>query len=467
MATASPYSPEDLPAEIFKAYDIRGIVDESLTEAGVEAIGHAVGTMASEAGDRRVAIGKDGRLSGPRLKDALARGIVAAGIDVIDLGTVPTPVVYFATNVLDTRSGVALTGSHNPANYNGLKIVIGGNTLSGDQIQEVRSRALNGELENGAASLRTYDIQDEYLERIRSDVQLARPLEIVVDAGNGVAGELAPRVLEAIGAKVHQLYCDIDGTFPNHHPDPTQLENLEDLIDMVRKTGADLGLGFDGDGDRLGIVTREGRIVWPDRQMILFAREILSRKPGSEIVFDVKCSRTLPEEIEKAGGKPTMYKTGHSLIKAQLKQSGAELAGEMSGHIFFADRWFGFDDGIYSAARLLEILATDDRGVSEVFDALPDTVNTPELKLEMNVEGEHHALVSELIAAAEFPDAKISNIDGLRVDFEDGFGLIRGSNTTPTIVMRFEADTIEALERIQDRFRNLINSTRPNLDLPF
>lgn len=461
------YPAESLPAEIFKAYDIRGIVDETLTEDGARAIGHAVGSMASEAGEKLVATGRDGRLSGPRLRSALAQGIMAAGLDVIDLGAVPTPLVYFAANVMDTTSGVAVTGSHNPPQYNGLKIVVGGHTLSGDDIQNLRKRAIAGDLTHGQGTERSYDIQDDYLNRIAKDIKLDRPLKAVVDAGNGVAGEIAPKVLRAIGCEVDELYCEIDGNFPNHHPDPTQLENLVDLIARVQELDADIGLGFDGDGDRLGVVTKEGKIIWPDRQMILFARDILGRNPGAEIVFDVKCSRTLPAEIAAAGGKPTMWKTGHSLIKAQLKKSGAAIAGEMSGHIFFSERWYGFDDGVYSAARLLEILSATDESPVDVFAKLPDTVNTPELKLEMDREGEHHELVAELIEAADFSDANVSNIDGLRVDFDDGFGLVRGSNTTPTIVMRFEADDQTALERIQNRFRDLINTTRPGLTLPF
>jgi phosphomannomutase/phosphoglucomutase len=454
------------PAEIFKAYDIRGIVGRTLTTHGVEQIGQAIGSEARARGVTRVVVARDGRLSGPELLAALARGLLAAGCDVADLGMVPTPVLYFAAHHLGTLSGVMVTGSHNPPEYNGLKIMLAGETLAADAIQNLRRRLLEGRLTSGQGAQSSVDVREDYLDRIVSDIKLARPLRVAVDCGNGVAGELAPRLLRALGCEVEELYCEVDGRFPNHHPDPAHPENLADLIRAVSRGGHDLVLAFDGDGDRCGVIAPDGAIVWPDRQMILYARDVLARQPGAEIIYDVKCSRTLATEIRRAGGRPTMWKTGHSFIKAKLKESGAALAGEMSGHVFFKERWYGFDDGLYTAARLLELLSRDPRPTGAVFAALPDTVNTPELHLPM-AEGEHHALIAELAAQASFDDAQVATLDGLRADFADGFGLVRASNTTPVLVFRFEGDDPGALARIQERFRELLHRVHPDLVLPF
>jgi len=464
--SATSIKPASLPAEIFKAYDIRGIVDRSLTPEIVETIGQALGSEARSLNQKRFVIGRDGRLSGPSLVEALARGITRSGCDVVDIGRVPTPVVYFAIQHLGAGSGVAVTGSHNPPEYNGLKMVIGGVTLSGERIQNLRARIEANDLVIGQGKLTRDDVREAYRDRIINDIRLARSLRVAVDCGNGVAGELAPAIIKGLGCQVTELFCDIDGTFPNHHPDPSKPENLEDLIREVKKGGYDVGLAFDGDGDRLGVVTPEGNVIWADRQMILYARDVLSRHPGGEIIYDVKCSRTLDAEIRKAGGKPIMWKTGHSFIKAKLKETGALLAGEMSGHIFFKERWYGFDDGLYTASRLLELLSHDRRPTQEIFSALPNTVNTPELNLKF-AEGEHFTVIRELVERAHFPDAKLTTIDGLRADFPDGFGLVRASNTTPVLVIRFEGDNQTALERIQKRFRELILSVRPGITLPF
>jgi phosphomannomutase/phosphoglucomutase len=452
--------------EIFKAYDIRGIVDQSLTPEIVKQIGQAIGSEALEAGDSAVIVGRDGRLSGPDMVTALTEGITAAGCNAIDIGMVPTPLTYFATHHLGIGAAVSVTGSHNPPDYNGLKIMVGTHTLAGERIQGLKHRIEAQTVAHGAGQQSQEDVVPAYLQRVTEDIQLDRPLRVVCDCGNGVAGMLAPRLLREIGCEVIELFSEVDGHFPNHHPDPSVPENLEDLIAAVREHRADLGLAFDGDGDRLGVVTNTGKVVWPDRQMILFARDILSRHPGAEIIYDVKCTRLLPDAIAAAGGKPTMWKTGHSFIKAKLRESGAALGGEMSGHLFFKERWYGFDDALYAAARLCEVLAKTDDSADTVFSAIPDTVNTPELKLEMN-EGEHYQLIAELVAAADFPDGTICDIDGIRVDFDDGFGLARASNTTPTVVMRFEGANESALKRIQDAFRRQLIALRPRLALPF
>lgn len=467
MAIQEARSPVVIPApEIFKAYDIRGIVGKTLTAEIVERIGHAIGSEARDRGQKTVVVGRDGRLSGPELAAALARGLNNAGCDVIDIGRAPTPVIYFATFHLGTGSGVALTGSHNPPDYNGLKMVLGGETLSGDTIQSLRQRLIDQRLAHGSGTVTQKNVRDAYLARILSDVKLARPLRIAIDCGNGVAGDTAPELMRRLGCETTELYCEVDGNFPNHHPDPSHPENLVDLISVVKSKKLDVGLAFDGDADRLGVISPDGEIIWADRQMMLYARDVLSRHPGGEIIFDVKCTRLLAREIAAAGGKPTMWRTGHSLIKAKLKESGALLAGEMSGHIFFKERWYGFDDGVYAAARLLELLARDNRSPAEIFRALPNAINTPELQLKLP-EGEHYALIKELVARAHFPDAKVTTIDGLRTDFDDGFGLVRASNTTPILVFRFEGDTKAALERIQNRFRELVHSVRPGAILPF
>lgn len=454
------------PAEIFKAYDIRGIVGKTLSGDIAEQIGRAIGSEAISRNVKAIVLGRDGRLSGPELVSRLSDGLLKSGCDVIDIGMVPTPVCYFASHHLETGSCISVTGSHNPPDYNGFKIVLAGETLSEDSIQELRRRIVDNDLTTGAGKRTEQDLRSAYINRIVSDVKSTRPLNLVVDCGNGVAGELAPELFRKMGCKVSELFCEIDGHFPNHHPDPSRPENLADLIAEVKKQGADLGLAFDGDGDRLGVVTPNGDIIWPDRQMNLFARDVLSRNPGAEIIYDVKCSRTLDKAIREAGGKARMWKTGHSLIKTKMKQTGALLAGEMSGHIFFKERWYGFDDAMYTGARLLEILSKDDRPVQAVFDALPDTVNTPELQIKLN-EGENHGLVKALVQAADFPGAEINTIDGIRADFTNGWGLVRASNTTPTLVLRFEADSEQALEEVQKQFRELFERVRPDLKLPF
>lgn len=455
-----------LPDQIFKAYDIRGVVDTALSEDVVERIGRALGSEALEHSQTSIIVGRDGRLSGPRLVDALARGITATGCSVIDIGQAPTPVIYFAGFHLDTQSVVAVTGSHNPPEYNGLKIVIAGETLAGERIQAIKRRIVEGRFATSQGERRQHQVIDAYIQRIVDDVRPARALRLVIDCGNGVAGAVAPQLFRQLGCDTIDLFCEVDGNFPNHHPDPSVIENLQDLIEAVQHNNADLGFAFDGDGDRLGVVTPDGSIIWPDRQLILYARDILGREPGAKVIYDVKCSRNVDTEIVAAGGEPIMWRTGHSFMKAKLKESGAALAGEMSGHIFFKERWYGFDDGLYTGARLLELLSRHSQTPQEIFDALPDSINTPELRIDM-AEGEHFKLMDELIKNADFPDATISTIDGLRVDFKDGFGLIRPSNTTPILVLRFEGDDDDALCRIQERFRNLLNQTRAEVTIPF
>lgn len=454
-----------VPPEIFKAYDIRGIVKSALTPQVTELIGHAIGSEARKRGQTAIAIGRDGRLSGPALSAALARGIQASGIDVIDLGQVATPMLYFAAYHLGTWSGVAVTGSHNPPEYNGLKIMLGGETLAAEAIQALRARIEHGDLEHGAGAYKTHEIREEYLERITSDVRVARPLDIVVDCGNGVAGATAPELYRRLGCTVHELYCDVDGTFPNHHPDPSNPKNLGDVIETL-KTKGDIGFAFDGDGDRLGVVTKSGKIIYPDRQLMLFAADVLKRNPGAEIIFDVKSTRNLFSWIRERGGKPTMCKTGHSFIKKKLQETGAPLAGEMSGHMFFKERWYGFDDAMYAGARMLEILSRE-QDVGAVLENLPDAVNTPELHVK-TAEGENYTLIDKLKETARFEGAKeLITIDGLRVEYPDGFGLARPSNTTPVIVLRFEADDEAGLRRIQDDFRRALLAVGPELKLPF
>ena len=455
---------------IFKAYDIRGIVDRTLTVEAVRAIGLALGTKARQAGATETVIGRDGRLSGPVLSQALADGFRAAGVSVIDIGMVPTPVVYYATFELGTGTGVAVTGSHNPPDYNGLKMVVAGDAIYGDAILALRDAIAAGSLEEvpptERGGYRTVDLGQRYLDRIVGDVKLARPMKIAIDCGNGVAGALAPQLFRALGCEVVELFCEVDGNFPNHHPDPAHVENLQDLIRCLRETDAEIGLAFDGDGDRLGVVTKDGAIIWPDRQMMLFAQDVLSRNPGAEIIYDVKCSRKLAEHIRAHGGRPTMWRTGHSLVKAKLKESGAPLAGEMSGHVFFKERWYGFDDGLYTGARLLEILSRH-ADPSAVLNALPDSPATPELQLK-TAEGENFTLVEALERTARFDGAtEVITIDGVRVEYPDGFGLARPSNTTPVVVIRFEADTAEALARIQGAFREAILAVKPGAALPF
>ena len=453
-------------AEIFKAYDIRGIVDKTLTEEACRGIGHALGSEARARNQRAIAVGRDGRLSGPRLAKALAEGICAAGVDVVDIGCVPTPLSYFAAYQLGTDSCVSVTGSHNPPDYNGLKMVLGGQTLFGEMIQGLRKRIESRDLAHGSGTVRSADVRADYIRRIVGDVTLARPMKFVVDCGNGVAGDIAPQLFRRLGCEVTELFCEVDGNFPNHHPDPSKPENLEDVIRALRETDAELGLAFDGDGDRLGVVTKDGEIIYPDRQLMLFAQDVLLRVPGGQIVFDVKCTRNLAPWIRKHGGQPVMWNTGHALIKARLKETGAPLAGEMSGHMFFKERWFGFDDGIYAGARLLEILSRSPDG-NAVLKALPNSISTPELNLKM-AEGEPFKLVEALKREAKFEGAReIITIDGVRVEYPDGFGLARPSNTTPVVVLRFEADSDAALARIQADFRHAIAAVWPSAKVPY
>jgi len=455
-----------LPPEIFKAYDIRGVVGRTLTPPIVAAIGQALGTLAKELGHDTIVTGRDGRLSGPALATALADGIRASGTNVIDIGLVATPMTYFAAYHLGTHCSVMVTGSHNPPDYNGLKMVIGGNALAGTEITELKSRIDGGRLATGSGAYRTDDVGPAYIERIAGDVRLARPMKIAVDCGNGVAGAHAPALYRRMGCTVTELFCEVDGHFPNHHPDPSQPANLADLIEELARGDYDLGLAFDGDGDRLGVVTRDGHIIYADRQLMLFAADLLARVPGATVIYDVKSTRNLKPWIAARGGTPLLWKTGHSLIKRKMKETGAALAGEMSGHTFFAERWYGFDDGLYAGARLLEILSRH-ANPGAVLDALPDSVATPELNIAC-AEGEHHALIKRLAETAQFPGATdVIRVDGLRVEYADGFGLARGSNTTPVIVLRFEGDDDAALARIQGEFRRVLGAAKPGIALPF
>jgi phosphomannomutase/phosphoglucomutase len=455
---------------IFKAYDIRGIVGKTLDADVAHKIGQAFGSEVRAQGGDAVVIGRDGRLSGPELSGALADGLRAAGVDVVDIGMVPTPLGYFATNVpINGRqidSCIVVTGSHNPPDYNGFKMVLRGAAIYGDQIQALYKRIETENFSTGGGSYATHDIVDEYIERIVGDIKPARPLKLVLDAGNGVAGAIAPRLFKALGCEVIELFCDVDGNFPNHHPDPAHPENLQDVIHALNTTDADIGFAFDGDGDRLGVVTKDGEIIYPDRQLMLFAQEVLSRNAGGQIIYDVKCTRNLATWVRQYGGEPVMWKTGHSLVKAKLRETGAPLAGEMSGHVFFKDRWYGFDDGLYTGARMLEILSRVD-DPSKLLNGLPNSLSTPELQLKL-AEGENFELIGRLQQSAKFDGADdVLTIDGLRVEYPDGFGLARSSNTTPVIVFRFEADSEEALGRIQNDFRRVILAEKADAQLPF
>jgi len=455
-----------VPAEIFRTYDIRGIVGRTLTPAIVREIGRALGSLGRERGAPTFALGRDGRLSGPELSAALTEGLLSAGADAIDIGMAPTPVAYFAAHHLGCGSCVAITGSHNPPDYNGLKMVVAGDTLWGEDVQELRRRIETGKLSKGSGKRSTANVLDAYVERIAGDVRLARPFRIAVDCGNGVAGMLAPRLYRRLGCEVEELYCEVDGRFPNHHPDPSQPKNLRELIEKLKTGKSELGLAFDGDGDRLGVVTKDGEIIFPDRQLMLLAKDVLSRNPGAEIIYDVKSTRLLAPWIERHGGKPTIWKTGHSLIKAKLKETGALLAGEMSGHTFFKERWYGFDDALYGGARLLEVLSKE-HDANRALKSLPNAPSTPELHWKLE-EGEPHALVAKLQASKPFPGAeRVLTIDGVRVEYADGFGLARASNTTPVIVIRFEADNLAALERIKRDFRAALQPLKPNAPLPY
>lgn len=455
-----------IPHEIFKAYDIRGIVGKTVTPENVEKIGHAIGSEARARNLTAIAIGRDGRLSGPELSQALAHGIRNSGIDVLDVGMVATPMLYFAAHELCRYSGVMVTGSHNPPEYNGFKIVLGGQTLAAETIQALRLRIENNDLSHGAGSYTEHAIADRYIARITGDIKLNRPIKVIVDCGNGVAGAFAPMLYRGLGCEVIELFCDVDGSFPNHHPDPSVPENLNDVIAALKSTDAEIGLAFDGDGDRLGVVTKNGTIVNPDRQLMLFSADVLSRNPGGKIIFDVKCTRNLAPWISQHGGTPVMWKTGHSFIKSKLIETQALLAGEMSGHMFFKERWYGFDDGLYAGARLLELLSRED-DIGATLNNLPDSLNTPELQVRV-AEGENHALIAQLQRDAVFDNPQqIITTDGLRVEYSDGFGLARASNTTPVIVLRFEADNAAALQRIQEDFRRNILQAKPDAQLPF
>lgn len=457
----------NLPAAIFRAYDIRGVAGVTLTKEVVFLVGKAIGSLVRDQDGHQVVIGRDGRLSGPLLSKALSDGILASGCDVIDIGVVPTPVLYFAAQILAERSGVMLTGSHNPPDYNGLKMVVNGRTLSEQDIQNLRERILQNQFHEGLGERHEIDVNERYMQQVMQAVKLQKPLKVVIDAGNGVTGKIAPALFRRLGCDVHELFCDIDGSFPNHHPDPGQPENMHDLMHAVKILQADIGLAFDGDGDRLGAVTSRGEIIYADRLLMLFAKALLQEKPGAKIIYDVKCTNHLASLIHEMGGEPMMWKTGHSLIKAKMQECGADIGGEMSGHFFFKDKWYGFDDALYAGARLLQILTESSESSAELFDAIPDSVSTPEMKIAVADE-EKFGLMQQLIDNAAFTSAKdVVTIDGLRVNFADGWGLVRPSNTSPCLVMRFEADDESVLMRIQELFREWILSVRPNLELPY
>lgn len=456
-----------IPASIFRSYDIRGVVDRELDEAVVEEIGRAIGSEGRSRGISTLVLGRDGRLSGPRLMTALCRGLLATGIDIIDIGCVPTPLLYFSAYRHAGGSGVMLTGSHNPSDYNGIKIMLEGETLFGGAIQEIYRRTNQQDYRLGCGVRRQEDVREEYLQQLANRITLKRPLKVIVDSGNGVAGLTVPALLSRLGCEVIELFCEVDGHFPHHHPDPSQPENLQDLIAAVMEKQADIGLAFDGDGDRLGVVSCRGEIIWPDRLLMLFACDLLRRHPGAEVIYDIKCSRNLGKVITQHGGHPEMWRTGHSLLKARMQERGALLAGEMSGHFFLKEGWYGYDDALYAAARLLELLAANKYGCDSLFADLPDMLNTPELHVKM-AEGDQHAFMDRLMRQRHhFVGAELTTIDGLRVDYEDGWGLIRASNTTPTLVLRFEAESEEAMHRIQNDFKKLMLKLESNLHIPF
>ena len=444
----------DITSSIFKAYDIRGIVEKELTPEVVKLIGLAIGSESIAQGERGIVVGRDGRLTGPTLSESLISGLIESGCHIVDIGMVPTPLVYFATYTKGASSGVMVTGSHNPPEYNGLKIIIAGETLSADKIQNLYSRIVNQEFFSGSGSSTSINIDQDYMDTIKSDIVLDRELNIVVDCGNGIAGNIAPKLFESLGARVSKLFCLVDGRFPNHHPDPSNPENLKDLIKEVVDTGADLGLAFDGDGDRLGLVDNNGNVIWADRQMILYARDVLSRKPGAKIIFDVKCSPLLPKDISEHRGEAIMSRTGHSFIKNKLKETDAELGGEMSGHIFFKDRWYGFDDALYTGARLLEIISKTSKTCAEIFSEFPGSVSTPEINIHFDEQGQQYDAMETLCNSVDFPDAEINTLDGVRVEYENCWGLVRASNTTPCLVLRFEGNDKEALKSIKKRFKD-------------
>ena len=466
----------ELSSSIFKAYDIRGVIDKTLDPSIAKLIGQSFGSAMREIGETVCVVGRDGRLSGPSLMAGLTEGLLSVGVDVIDLGVVATPMVYFGTNITiqgqQAKSGIMITGSHNPPDYNGFKMVLGGSAIYGEQIQGLRERIVAKKFTDGQGTRSEHNIFPEYLQRIVGDVKLKRKIKIAVDCGNGVGGAFAGRLFRELGCEVEELFCEVDGTFPNHHPDPAHLENLQDLIKNLQTSDNELGLAFDGDADRLGVVTKNGQVIFPDRQMMLFAKDVLSRNPGAQIIYDVKCTRNLATYVKQEGGVPLMWKTGHSLVKAKLKETGAPLAGEMSGHIFFKDRWYGFDDGLYTGARLLEILSSE-QDPNATLEQLPNATCTPELQMPC-AEGEAFTLLDKIKAEvaknaqATFETAEsVNTIDGVRVEYADGFGLARPSNTTPIVVMRFEADTQAAIERIQAEFKKVFLAAKPDAKMPF
>ena len=466
----------ELSPSIFKAYDIRGVIDKTLDPSIAKLIGQSFGSAMREIGETICVVGRDGRLSGPSLMAGLTEGLLSVGVNVIDLGVVATPMVYFGTNITikgqQAKSGIMITGSHNPPDYNGFKMVLGGSAIYGEQIQALRERIIAKNFASGQGTRSEHNIFPEYLQRIVGDVKLKRKIKIAVDCGNGVGGAFAGKLFRELGCEVEELFCEVDGTFPNHHPDPAHLENLQDLIKNLQTTDNELGLAFDGDADRLGVVTKTGEVIFPDRQMMLFAQDVLSRNPGAQIIYDVKCTRNLATYVKQQGGVPLMWKTGHSLVKAKLKETGAPLAGEMSGHIFFKDRWYGFDDGLYTGARLLEILSAE-QDPNATLNQLPNAICTPELQMAC-AEGEAFTLLDKIKAEvakgtqATFETAEsVNTIDGVRVEYADGFGLARPSNTTPIVVMRFEADTQAAIERIQAEFKKVFLAVKPDAKMPF
>ncbi|MBS0566223.1 MAG: phosphomannomutase/phosphoglucomutase [Proteobacteria bacterium] len=477
MSPARAAPPKPAPVEdqdihvsrsIFRAYDIRGVLGKTLNVDVARLIGRAIGSEMASRGLSTIAVGRDGRLSGPSLAAALIEGLRATGVNVTDIGAAPTPVLYFATHHLNLGSGVMVTGSHNPPDYNGFKIVLGGETLAEDAIQKLCQRIVDRDFASGTGLLEKRDLSADYIERIAGDVRLHRPVKVVIDCGNGIPGAIAPQLFERLGADVIPLFCEVDGNFPNHHPDPSDLHNLEDLILTVKQVKADLGIAFDGDGDRLGVVIPSGEVIFPDRTLMLFAQDVLSRNPGATIIYDVKCTGKLAPVIEAAGGAPLMWRTGHSLIKGKMRETGAALAGEMSGHFFFKERWYGFDDGLYAGARLLEILSGDARQrlPQAVFESLPNSVSTPELKIEL-AEGEHYKFIERFKQEAKFEGAAINTLDGLRADWPDGWGLVRASNTTPVLVLRFDAESMDVLKRVQNLFRAQLLAVNSKLKLPF
>ncbi len=455
----------NIDANIFRAYDIRGVVETALTPEVAELVGHALGSLYPNS--RTVVVGRDGRDSSPLLAQHLSQGLQTSGCKVIDIGEVPTPVLYYATHKLNTGAGVMVTGSHNPPEYNGLKMVMDNKTLHGDDIQAIYQCIIAKQLKHDAGSIEKHQLLEDYITTICEDIKLSRTLRIGIDCGNGVAGPSALTLFKSLGCEIYDLYCDVDGSFPNHHPNPSDPKNLEDLISCVMENNLDLGLAFDGDGDRVGVIDNKGEVLWADRQMMLYARDVLSRKPGAKIIFDVKSSRNLATVIEEAGGEAIMWKTGHSFIKNKMHETGAELAGEMSGHIFFKERWYGFDDALYSAARLLEIISNQDLSSSELFATLPNSLSTPEININFDKDGAQHSFMKKFANSVDLPDAKITTIDGIRADYKNGWGLVRASNTTPSLVIRFEADDENIIENIKNDFRAQMTNIDSSLQLPF